>query len=862
MWRRKVKKISIILSTGIFSLIIIAIIFAFFLEKPITEFVLKEINKTLKSEISVEKINFSFLKRFPYATIELKNLTVKDAILNLKKDTLFKAESVKLHFNIFFLIKKEYVLNQIEIAKARINLRIYCDKSDNYHFWKPSTLGHSSFYIDIRKISFKETHLNYINYFSQQSSFLIFKKLEASGRFSDRLYSMKIKTEFVVKQLALRDVTYVQNKDIKLNIIFDVNNIENKYTIKESSIRFSGVYLTSSGNFIFKPNQNKVNIIIEGQDIPLQAIQEHFPEKIRKYLSDYDANVKLSFKIKAKGIFDKIKAPLVLIDLLCKDGSFTEPESKTKLQNINFIANFTNSQTWLPDSSIIEVKQFSANIEKSFIESSFTINNFVHPVVNAKLKANIDIPVLSRFINMDSLQLLEGNANIALEFNTNITDFYNLKPSDFQRLETKGIINITKLKIRNIKYNQLYENISTTLDFDKKDISITSLKGNIKGSDFEIQGHLKNFFPYLFFQTEKLFVNAKLFSSNINLDDLLIVQNNKTKTKTIALPDRIIAFFNIETNQFAYKNFFASNAKTEVAINTNELIAQNVKFNSMDGTVEGYISLTNEKGKILMRCMAAIENVDVSKLFYSFNNFGQNNITNKHIKGIVKANIHYQSLFDSSFTIIPESILSKAELTIENGELNDYKPLLGLSKYIKVEELKRVQFSTLINTIEIKNRAIYFPEMEIKSTALNMQLAGKHMFTNEIDYHIKLLLSEILSNKRKKNNIGTNEFGIEKDDGLGKTTIFLHITGTVDEPLFKYDSKNAVKKVFSDLKNEKNNLKNIFKNDSIQIEKQQQKLQENGKFIIKWDENSPIEKDTLNSQKKNQNKSNIKIEWE
>ena len=55
--------------------------------------------------------------------------------------------------------------------------------------------------------------------------------------------------------------------------------------------------------------------------------------------------------------------------------------------------------------------------------------------------------------------------------------------------------------------------------------------------------------------------------------------------------------------------------------------------------------------------------------------------------------------------------------------------------------------------------------MEIKSSALSVFISGTHTFEQEIDYNIKLLLSELLSNKfRKKNTSINNEFGEVKEE--------------------------------------------------------------------------------------------------
>ena len=50
--------------------------------------------------------------------------------------------------------------------------------------------------------------------------------------------------------------------------------------------------------------------------------------------------------------------------------------------------------------------------------------------------------------------------------------------------------------------------------------------------------------------------------------------------------------------------------------------------------------------------------------------------------------------------------------------------------------------------------------MEIKSSALSLFISGKHSFNQNIDYKIKLLLSELLFNSfRKKNTSVVSEFG-------------------------------------------------------------------------------------------------------
>jgi hypothetical protein len=127
--------------------------------------------------------------------------------------------------------------------------------------------------------------------------------------------------------------------------------------------------------------------------------------------------------------------------------------------------------------------------------------------------------------------------------------------------------------------------------------------------------------------------------------------------------------------------------------------------------------------------------------------------------------------------------------------------------------------------------------MEIKSSALNLTASGTHTFSNMVDYSIKLLLSDVLGKKAKEQN---SEFGVVEDDGLGKSSLFLRMTGAADNPKFAYDKKAVMKKIQTDIKTEKQTLKEIFKKefgthkkDSLYVRKSESKEA----IQVEWDEN-------------------------
>jgi hypothetical protein len=138
---------------------------------------------------------------------------------------------------------------------------------------------------------------------------------------------------------------------------------------------------------------------------------------------------------------------------------------------------------------------------------------------------------------------------------------------------------------------------------------------------------------------------------------------------------------------------------------------------------------------------------------------------------------------------------------------------------VKGADLKDIKFNTLKNQIEIKNRKIYFPKMEINSTALNMTASGWHDFDNMVNYSIQLRLSQLLGKRVKEQN---TEFGTIEDDGLGGLKLYLTMKGPLSNPKFAYDRKSVEQNIVNTIKEEKKNFINIIKEEFKGNKTQQQ----------------------------------------
>lgn len=256
------------------------------------------------------------------------------------------------------------------------------------------------------------------------------------------------------------------------------------------------------------------------------------------------------------------------------------------------------------------------------------------------------------------------------------------------------------------------------------------------------------------------------------------------------------------------------------------------------------------RGDIHMNVDAHLSKLDITQLFYSFHNFGQNQISHEHIKGTISGNSLFSADFDSTFSIRKESILSENNITISDGELNSFSPIMALSRFIEVEELQNLQFETLENNILIKESQVIIPAMDIQTNALNLSASGTHRFNNHYDYRLKLKLSDLLYSKSRGSR--SSEFNVAADDSDTRT-LFLKVSNDASGTHVEMDREQTAQKIRNDLKEEKNELKlilneelGLYKNDEAVIEREKEIKEEDGGFRFEFNE----EPDTLKTEEK------------
>jgi len=851
--RLKKTAISLLIILSVFGCI--GIFLGYYYEDTVKRIIISELNKRLNTELIVQNVDrdiqFSIFKKFPYASVSFNNVVMLDAIKDKKnKKNLLEAKTVYLQLSIWDMIFGEYHIKKIEISDATVTLRTYKDRSDNYHFWKPSTdTTPSNFAFDLQKVWLNKVRVSYLDYGLRQNFSVVAKDVMFKGDFSEENYNMKIDGDIYVYKIKSGDDLYLANKNTTVEVLLNVNNKQKNLLFEKARIDIGNMVFSLSGNISYAENETYTNLQIEGKKMQLQSFINELPPQYSSHFNGYECKGDFYFQAAIKGYVGSTSTPGIVVSFGLNNGEIVRSENSIALKNVGFKASFTNGAQHDGQTSYLKIGGFSSTLSDGTVNGYFSIRNFLKPEIELNFSANLGLKDLVSFLKIDTVESGEGRMIMQANFKGTIENADKFTIKDFIGSTTSGKMQLQNANIIMKGKQQKFTNLNGNFIFNNNDVESQNFTGSYMSNDFSLQGHFKNIFPYLFLEHQNLIIDANLVSQNIDMGEILKFSESKKDTVyKLILPDNINFNLSLQVKKFVFNKFTATNISGIIQMKNRQLVAKDISLQAVNGKID-FTGLVDgsQPDKLLISFDASVKKVNIQRLFNELNNLGQKSLQDKNIKGVLTADVQFASVWSSTFKVEKPTIYTNATITIENGELIDYEPLKGLSKYLKNRDLSHVGFQTLKNTIVIKDQLITIPDMEINSTAIDFKLNGTHGFDQTIDYHLAVLVSQLRSSGENKNNV-IKDIGQIEDDGLHKEKYFFRITGTVDKPIYHTLDKEGIKQnIKSNLTKEKENLKTIlnrefgwFKKDSV-VNKNV-KPKDKYDFNVIWDEDDPKDK--------------------
>lgn len=806
-------------------------------------FVMEQINERLDSKVDVDEVTVKVFHKFPNTSIQLQNVTVWSTHnFNTRDfngpgaDTLLSAKYINVSFNILGLIQKKYNIRQLEIREGVLHLYTDLEGEVNYQIFSgDKQKSKESAPVNLSNLRITDFSLVINNQAKQLVSTGTLKRIDLNGSFSKRNTQLKGSLSGWLGEISNKEILYASNRKIEAELNLDVR--DSLYHIKSGQLQLDRIVADMDGQFILHHGSGvEMDLYAAARNLEIHEVLDLLPSEISNTLQGIKGNGILQLYTRITGMVSSTLAPKIEADFQTSNANLSWDKLPFSVKNLNLKGSYSNGGQFNPVSTSLLIESLDAHIGSDHLTMKGRIHNFYDPDFSFKLKGDIHPEQWLKWYEQIPLDLIRGT----IYSDITVSGSYDrLKPKGqkFLAFDFAGGLSLEDVKFKIHKDDTPFTNLNGTIHIEN-DFWEPSLSGSFGKSDFTLSGSGLNLISYLLKKDEPLVASAILRTNQLDLQDIIssFSRADKERDGSLHFPERLNLKLDFVVNEFVMQRFKASHVRGVASYDSPVLKIDSLSMQTMDGTLTGDYGMAQDPmGDIGINVNASLHSLDIKRLFYSFKNFGQDQITDEHLKGSISGTCKFSASFDSTFSIRKESILSENNISIQDGELNSFSPIMALSRFVEVEELENIQFETLVNNILIKDKQVIIPSMEIHTNALNMSASGIHEFNNHYDYRLKLKLSELLY--KKSRGARNSEFEIA-EDGSDTRVLFLKVYNNGSGAQVEMDREMTREKIRSDLNQEKTELKKIlneelglFKNDTFaEIEALQKSMDESFTF--------------------------------
>ncbi len=423
---------------------------------------------------------------------------------------------------------------------------------------------------------------------------------------------------------------------------------------------------------------------------------------------------------------------------------------------------------------------------------------------------NFDITLKSNLLKFENFFIYQGENYVPEEYRHEEIEDLALHLESTLHYETSALrsikVQIDKFDGKMHVHPLRFENFNGQFQYEDEHLMVENFKGKMGRTNFEIGMN------YYLGDDVSIKKRDNVFSLTSDFIDFDALSNYNTRVasqsdaksqpnnKSADLTEHADAFniyelpftdmqFNVDIGHFVYHRLDLKDMVGQLRTTQDHYIyLDTISFNAAGGQIalNGLFNGSDPE-HIFLEPNLKMTNVDLDKLLFKFENFGQDVILSENLHGKLNADINGKIRVYPDFVVDLDQSEVHLDAEVLNGRLENYDPVLMVSDYFGDKDLTRIKFDTLQNHMDIVNGKITIPNMTIESTLGHMDISGTQDMNDEIDYYLRIPMRMVMKATRNK-IFGVKENDAETEDDIIKLDskkriryLNLNIKGTLDD---------------------------------------------------------------------------------
>lgn len=751
--------------------------------KTILATILTQLNSNVNGKIEVENMETTLLKGFPGVSVSLKKVKLRDSLWSQHKHDLLNAQDIDVSLNILSLITGTININKIGINNA--NIYVYTDSSgySNTSMFKAKSDQQASKKdknaFQIKRIDFNTVNLTIDN----QRRFKLFNfavnQLRGKINYLDTGWNGKIDLQTTIKSFAFntKKGSFLKDKTIKGTLSAHYNEKSEVIIIDQEKLNIGGDDFYIGAKIHTAKAQSAFEIAIRADKILYKNISlllsPNISDKLLKFAIDQP--IAVVGKIVDDGSKDS-KDPFIDVKMTVKNNTVSFPSGQ--LTNCNFLGTFTNRDTvgkHIGDAnSAIKLFALTGDYYNVPLKiDTFSITNLERPIGKGLVTAQFPLEKLNSSLGGETLNFKNGTADLKLYCKVDIENFKFTKP------DLSGNVFIKNADIIYIPRGMKLINSSLTLNFDQKNLNITNSRFQLGKSILTMNCGIENFLNFYYSDPQKILANLKLNSPQLNLSEFMFLlgqrktvkRPTKNKNAIKEVSDQLSAVLEasrvniqLDVKQATYNRFVAKNLNANISLYGDGIHFNKINVSHAGGNVNLNGKITQAGNNNKFNLNANINGVSIANFFYAFENFGQDAITDKNIRGYLSAKVNTNGSITNQGNIVKKSMYGQVIFDLNKAALVGFEPIRKVGKFaFPNRNLSNIEIDKLNGTLTLNGDKVNISPMQVNSSVLNFNVKGVYGLTAGTDIAMDIPLR---NPKKNEGIIDKEELALARMKGI------------------------------------------------------------------------------------------------
>jgi len=761
-------------------------------KKEVLESITVQLNENITGILRIGSMEPALVQGFPGISVSLKNVLLRDSLYETHKHDLLKAKEIYIDVNIFSVLSGSPRIRNISIRNADIYLFTDSLGYSNTRLFKnvASDGGNkkSGSSRKINSIELKNVGLSFENKAKGKLFNFSIKDLSAKLKYHSDTWNANVILNTHVNNLIFntKKGSFIKGKQLQTKLGISYTYASHTLTIPMQSFKFDSDELNIGGSFSFGPGSSAFRLNIKANKLPFRSAASLLPPNIADKLKSYDLKNPIMVEANIKGALKGKTIPLINVNWEVKDNTLTV--NKETIYNSSFTGSFTNQlrkgkPRTDPNSAIsfYNVKGTWAGI--TFNSDTANVFDLKQPVFQGKFYSDFPLKQLNSISGSETFTISKGRANLNVLYKAPLNPDAPVTPYIY------GSIKVNSAEILYKPRNLTFKQVSGAIEFSGTDLLVKKMSIQSGSTKMVMNGSVNNFVNLYYSDPKKIILDWKIESRQINLGEFLAflakrkpdvqVVKGKNASKIFRQLDQVLAqssaHIHLISESLKYRKFVAKNVNANIMLTQSGITIRDISLTHAGGglSVKGAIDQTKALNQFNIH--TTINKVDIQKLFYAFEDFGQQAISYKNITGTFYSTTKISGSLRDNGQIVPRSLHGSVSFDLRDGALKDFGPIAKIGNFaFPKRDFSNITFKNLKNTLDIKGSHIYIRPMRIESSVLNLFIEGVYGMSKGTDITLQVplrnpekdkLLPDSLKEKRIKRGIVLNLRAVDGDDG-------------------------------------------------------------------------------------------------